>query len=117
MGEDHTTEVQKRLDAARAKLAALGGTRDAKTRREISKTLSKKAGDKRALRHTGRDHLFNFRCREGLHEICKAQAAKHGLKLAEWMENQLIAAIEADGIKLAFDKDTGRVTRIKEGKN
>ena len=85
-----------KLRNLRERLFKAGAGRDAKTRRTVEKAQHKKVGDRRALRATGRDQLFNFRARDGLHTECKAAAAKKNIKLAEWMEMHLEAALEAE---------------------
>jgi hypothetical protein len=101
--------MSNNADAATARLAKIkaeiekaGGGRDAKTRRATEKKQHKAVGDRRALRHTGRDALFNFRAHGGLHAACKAAAAAKGLKLAEWMELHLVVALEAEGRDTSF---------------
>jgi hypothetical protein len=88
-----------KLRNLRDRLFKAGAGRDAKTRRTVEKAQHKKVGDRRALRATGRDQLFNFRARDGLHAECKTAASKKGLKLAEWMEMHLEAALEAERVQ------------------
>lgn len=95
------------LDKLKAKLAEAGFGRDAGTRRSVEKAQHKKVGDRRALRQTGRDALFNFRAHGKLHEACKAAAAAKNIKLAEWMEMHLAAALEAEGHDTSFLQDIG----------
>lgn len=56
--------------------------------------------DGRSLRQTGRDGLFNFRSHPGLRDACMGAAKAKGMKLAEWMEFHLVAALESE------DRDT-----------
>ena len=96
-GHDAEADAEtSKLRKLRETLFRAGAGRDAKTRRSIEKAQHKKVGDRRALRTTGRDQLFNFRAREGLHAECKAAASKKGMKLAEWMEMHLEAALEVE---------------------
>jgi predicted HicB family RNase H-like nuclease len=98
---------QSKLEALKRKLFAAGADRDAKKRRAVEKSQRKIVGDKRALRQTGRDALFNFRADGGLHNACKEAASAKGMKLAEWMEVHLVEALETEGRDTAFLQDTG----------
>jgi hypothetical protein len=99
---DTVETATARLAKIRAEIEKSGAGRDAKTRRAAEKKQQKAVGDRRALRQTGRDALFNFRAHPGMHPACKAAAAAKGLKLAEWMEAALIAKLEAEGRDTSF---------------
>lgn len=58
--------------------------------------------DGRSLLQTGRDGLFNFRAHPGLREACMAAAKEKKMKLAEWMEFHLLAALESEGRDTSF---------------
>ena len=106
--QEEAADAEKaKLEALKKKLFAAGAGRDAGTRRAVEKSQRKLVGDKRALRQTGRDALFNFRAHGDLHKACKAAAAAKGMKLAEWMEMHLVAALEAEGHDTGFLQDTG----------
>jgi len=97
MSKERTPEdVSANLANLRAKLLKEGAQRDAGTRSKVQKVQRKTVGDRRALRATGRDALFPFRARSGLHARCKAAAKKRGMSLAAWMEEQLEAALAAE---------------------
>ncbi len=99
MSDDRHQEemkTQKRLEELRKKLKASGVGRGAASRRQVEKAQRKTIGDRRELRVTGRDQLFNFRCRLGLHEECKRAAEKREIKLCQWMEEHLEAALVAE---------------------
>jgi hypothetical protein len=86
-------DIERSLARARAKLAEHGVTRDPRSRRATEHKQRKGIGDRRELRATGRTALLTFRCREGLHDEVMKAAKAEGLKLAEWMERVLEAAI------------------------
>lgn len=106
-GSDAATTETSALERLKQKLNAAGVGRNRETRRAVEKSQQKKIGDKRALRQTGRDALFNFRAHGELHKVCKEAAAAKGMKLAEWMEMHLVAALEAEGRDTSFLRDTG----------
>ena len=99
---DAADAATARLAKIKAEIEKAGGGRDAKTRRAAEKKQHKAVGDRRALRHTGRDALFNFRAHAGMHAACKAAAAAKGMNLGEWMEGHLIAALESEGRDTSF---------------
>ena len=67
-----------------------------KTRKSKLKNLDGTA-DRRSLRESGRVAQFNFKSTPGLKERAQKAAALRGLKLAEWMEEAVLAKLETEG--------------------
>lgn len=94
-------------DARATRLALLrSGIEEADRRKKAETVQRRRVGDGRSLRQTGRDGLFNFRAHPGLREACMAAAKDKGMKLAEWMEFHLVAALEAEERDTSFLSET-----------
>lgn len=94
-------------DARATRLALLrSGIEEADRRKKAETVQRRRVGDGRSLRQTGRDGLFNFRAHPGLREACMAAAKEKKMKLAEWMEFHLLAALESEGRDTSFMSDT-----------
>lgn len=86
------------MAAARAKLAPKmdQSKRGRQNRqRKIAQSVSPSARDGRSLRSTGRTSQFNFKALPALKPAAQDAATASGLTLAEWMENAVNAALEA----------------------
>ena len=83
------------MKSARAKFRSVVDT-SRKGRKARHKTVSDSA-DGRSLRETGRTEQFNFKATPGLHKRAKEAAAHKGVRLAEWMERVINAALDAEG--------------------
>lgn len=92
----------KRLAKLRAALDEAGATRGAKTRRVVENEQHKRVGKRHALRATGRQALFNFRAHPDMHKACMEAAKARQIKLAEWMQEHLAAALESEGRDTSF---------------
>ena len=94
-------------DARATRLSLLrSGIEEAERRKRAEGVQRRRVGDGRALRQTGRHGLFNFRAHPDLREACKAAAEAKGMKLAEWMETVLVAALEDE------DRDTSFLSNL-----
>lgn len=99
---------EENADAVKTRLAVLrSGIEEAERRKKAETVQRRRVGDGRSLRQTGRDGLFNFRAHPGLRDACMAAAKAKGMKLAEWMEFHLIAALEAEEQDVSFLSDIG----------
>ena len=95
-------------DVAAARLALLrSGIEEAEHRKKAETVQRRRVGDGRSLRQTGRDGLFNFRAHPQLRDACKVAADAKKMKLAEWMELHLIAALESEGQDTSFLDNMG----------
>jgi hypothetical protein len=95
-------------EARATRLAVLrSGIEEADRRKKAEGAQHKRVGDGRALRQTGRVDLFNFRAHPQLRDACKAAAEAKGMKLAEWMEFHLVAALEAEERDTSFLSNIG----------
>ena len=103
MAKQHAEDT---ADARATRLAVLrAGIEEADRRAKAEAAQRRRVGDGRSLRQTGRDGLFNFRSHPGLREACMAAAKAKKMKLAEWMEFHLVAAMETEGRDTSFLSD------------
>ena len=105
--------MPKHEDSAEARAARIAllrsGIDEADKRKKAEVFQRRRVGDGRALRQTGRDDLFNFRAHPGLRGACKAAAEAKGMKLAEWMEFHLVAALESEEQDTSFFANIGGI--------
>lgn len=100
---------EENADTVKTRLAVLrSGIEEAERRKKAETVQRSRVGDGRSLRRTGRDGIFNVRAHPGLRDACKAAAeARNDMHLAEWVEEHLVAALEAEGRDISFLSDLG----------
>jgi predicted HicB family RNase H-like nuclease len=83
---------------ARAKWQAKGKSKGSEVKeRKAREKQIRSAVDGRSLKVTGRTVQFNFRCREEIRAGVADAAKAEGIKIAEWLERAIEAALGAGG--------------------
>lgn len=99
---------EENADTVKTRLAVLrSGIEEAERRKKAETVQRSRVGDGRSLRRTGREGIFNVRAHPGLRNACMAAAKAKDVKLAEWVEEHLVAALEAEGRDISFLSDLG----------
>lgn len=99
---------EENADTVKTRLAVLrSGIEEAERRKKAETVQRSRVGDGRSLRRTGREGIFNVRAHPGLRDACMAAAKAKGVKLAEWVEEHLVTALEAEGRDISFLSDIG----------
>lgn len=94
--------------ALKARLMLLrSGVEEAARRKKAEAVQHKTSGDGRSLRPDWRTGFFNVRAHPSLRDACMAAAKAEGMKLAEWTEIILLAALNERGHDTTF-MDEGR---------
>lgn len=91
MSDDVANDI---LERKRALAQMLNGQRSASSRKKTQRRLAD-AVDGRALNATGRTDQLNFRCSSELKDEVKRLAREAGVPIAVFMENAVLAYIDA----------------------